>query len=159
MQLFFVSGEDANNLLFLGVLKNEILCIAIKTNKALGIKISIILTNTSYRRLFKLINHNRYFDLYAPRLYIELFNEGKKKSLSATGCPLGHFSQSQSFCICLNWGHFRNSSQSLVHVNPACPLSDSLLIAVLWDTWSGTTVLISQGWKLILRRLSDSLND
>ena len=157
MQLFFVSGEDANNLLFLGILKNEILCIAIKTNKALGIM--IILTNTSYRHLFQLINHNRYSDLYSPRLYIEIFNEGKKKSLSATRCPLGHFSQSQSFCISLNWGHFRNSSQSLVHVNPTCPLSDLLLIAVLWDIWSGITVLISQGWKLILKRLSDSLND
>jgi hypothetical protein len=36
MQLFFVSGEDANNILFLGVLKNESACIIIKTNKPIG---------------------------------------------------------------------------------------------------------------------------
>lgn len=46
MQLFFVSGEDANNILFLGVLKNENVCIAIKTSKPIGI--IIILTNMSY---------------------------------------------------------------------------------------------------------------
>lgn len=79
MQLLFVSGEDANNILFLGVLKNETMCIAIKTNKPLGI--IIILTNMSYRHLFKLINHNLYFKLYSPRLYTEIFSEGKKKNL------------------------------------------------------------------------------
>ena len=46
MQLFFVSGEDANNILFLGVLKNENVCIAIKTNKPIGIMIT--LTGMSY---------------------------------------------------------------------------------------------------------------
>lgn len=46
MQLFFVSGEDANNILFLGVLKNENVCIAIKTSKPIGI--IIILTDMSY---------------------------------------------------------------------------------------------------------------
>lgn len=79
MQLLFVSGEDANNILFLGVLKSETVCIAIKTNKPLGI--IIILTNMSYRHLFKLINHSLYFELCSPRLYIEIFNEGKKKNL------------------------------------------------------------------------------
>lgn len=44
MQLLLVSGEDANNILFLGVPKNENVCIARKTNKPIGI---IILTNMS----------------------------------------------------------------------------------------------------------------
>lgn len=46
MQLFFVSGEDANNILFLGVLRNENVCIATKTSKPIGI--IIILTDMSY---------------------------------------------------------------------------------------------------------------
>lgn len=53
MQLFFVSGEEANNILFLGVLKNENVCIAIKTNKPIGIV--LLLTNMSHIYLFKLI--------------------------------------------------------------------------------------------------------
>lgn len=93
--------------MFLGVLKNENVCIAIKTNKPKGI--IIILTNMSY--LVKKIKSRYIFkSIIYYELYIEIFNRGKNNS-SDSGCPLPYFSPSESKLLQLpTLGYFRNSS-------------------------------------------------
>lgn len=76
MQLFFVSGEDSNNILFLGVLKNNNVCITITTNKP--IRIMITLTNMSYRQLFKLMHQNRYFVYILPNFILTYSMKGRR---------------------------------------------------------------------------------